>query len=101
MCEGMMILVGFQDGSGSSCPCGKVRKGCEKPTSQFHTSIKEEVIEEISDFLNGRLVGCDGFGVLSWALISVDRLLGAFCWSPLRGLNFGRLFSTPFTGPGM
>ena len=69
----------------------------KKPMSQLHTSIKGEVIEEISDFLDGRLVGCGGFGVLSRALSSVDLLSGTVCWSPLRSPNFGRklLFRPP------
>jgi hypothetical protein len=70
---------GFQDGSGSSCPGGKVRKGWEKPTSQLHTRIKGEVIKEISNYLDERLVGCDVFEVLSPAFGSVDLLLGTIC----------------------
>jgi hypothetical protein len=96
VCLGRAVIFGyekndgFQHSSGSSCPYGKFRKGCEKPMSQLHTSIKWEVIEEISDLFDGRLVGCGGLGVLSRALSSVDLLSGTVCWSPLRGPNFRR-----------
>ena len=47
----------LQDGSGSSCPWRKVKKCCEEPTIQFNRHIKVEVIDKISNFLDGRLVG--------------------------------------------
>jgi hypothetical protein len=89
---------GFQDDSGSSCPWGKVGKCCEEPTSQLHTRINGEVIEEIRDFLDGRLGGFGGLGLL---------VVSTFCLAPFAGarlgvltLGSGILFSASFTGPG-
>jgi hypothetical protein len=77
---------GFQDSSNSGCSSGKAGEGCEKPAIQLHTRIIQEIIEEIGDFLEGWLVGCDGLGGLSRALGSGGFLFGGSFRDPLRGL---------------
>ena len=51
---------GLQDGPRVGCPCGEGGDGREKPTSQLHTFLDGEAIEEIKDVLEwgvGRLGG--------------------------------------------
>jgi hypothetical protein len=42
---------GHQDSPQAGCPCGEGGDGREEPTSQLHTCLDGEVVEEIRDFL--------------------------------------------------